>query len=295
MSKYPDISHYHPVSDWTDAKNNVGFLISKATQGTSMVDSTLDNFIKGCEANAIPYWLYTYLNKGNEKAQAEFMVKTCKDKVGKYFVGYILDVEAGNTADNVKEALDYLNGLKIKTMIYTMYAQYNTYASVIKDRSTNCAWWEARYGLNNGSYSANYPCHAGVDLHQFTSTGTCSGISGKCDLNRLTGTKTESWFKTPLKTTTASKKKTYSGTFPALPPRGYYKVGDGYKTLTNYTTQIKRVQKLLNWIMDTSIVVDGDYGEKSASLCKKFQKKYGLTVDGEFGKKSLAKAKTIKK
>ena len=90
-------------------------------------------------------------------------------------------------------------------------------------------------------------------------------------------------------------KKKYTGTFPALPPRGYYKKGDGYKTLTNYTKQIKRVQKLLNWIMNASITVDGDYGEKTETLCEKFQKKYGLAVDGEFGKKSLAKAKTIKK
>ena len=38
------------------------------------------------------------------------------------------------------------------------------------------------------------PCHSGVDLHQFTSMGSCPGISGKCDLNRLTGTKDETWF-----------------------------------------------------------------------------------------------------
>lgn len=96
---------------------------------------------------------------------------------------------------------------------------------------------------------------------------------------------------TPKKTT----KKKYPGTFPALPPRGYFKVGDGYKTLTNFTTQIKHVQKLLNWIMDASIKVDGDYGEKTAELCEKYQEKYGLAVDGQFGSKSRAKAKTIKK
>ncbi len=92
-----------------------------------------------------------------------------------------------------------------------------------------------------------------------------------------------------------SAKKTYSGTFPALPPRGYYKLGDGYKTLTNYTTQIKRLQKLLNWILDLTLTVDGDYGKKTAEAVATFQKKYSLTVDKEFGQKSLAKAKTIKK
>lgn len=96
-------------------------------------------------------------------------------------------------------------------------------------------------------------------------------------------------------TTTKTTKKSYSGTYPTLPERGYFKLGDGYETLTNYTTQIKRVQKLLNWIMGTSITADGDYGPKTEALCEKFQEKYGLSVDGEFGSKSLAKAKTIKK
>lgn len=202
---YPDISHYHPVTSWTTVKKNCPFLISKATEGTSFIDSTLDSFIKGCEANKIPYWLYAYLNRGNELAQAKFMVSTCKDKIGSYFRGYILDVESGNTVADVKAALDYMIGLGVKTMIYTMYSQYSIYKSVITNRPSTCAWWEARYGNNDGSYSSKYPCHDGVDLHQYTDQGTCSGISGKADLNRLTGTKAESWF---TEADTTSKEET---------------------------------------------------------------------------------------
>lgn len=194
MSLYPDISHYHPVSDWAQVKSNCPFLISKATQGTGNVDSTLESFISGCEANKIPYWLYSYLNKGNELEQAKFLVSTCKDKVGSYFIGYILDVEAGNSASNVRSALDYLTGLGGKTMIYTGYADYNTYKSVISGRPDTCAWWESRYGKNDGTYNSKYPCHDGVDLHQYTSMGTCPGISGNCDLNRIVQ-KGEDWYK----------------------------------------------------------------------------------------------------
>lgn len=194
MAFYPDISHWKPVANWSQAKANCGFIISKATQGTNFIDSTLDSFIRGCEANGIPYWLYTFLNKGNEKAQAEYLVKVCKPKVGKNFRGYVLDVESGNTAAGVKAALDYLKSLGGKCILYTMYAQYNIYKSVIDGRGSNCAWWEARYGKNNGSYSSSYPCHAGVDLHQYTSKGACPGIGGTVDLNRLTGTKAVSWF-----------------------------------------------------------------------------------------------------
>ena len=90
-------------------------------------------------------------------------------------------------------------------MIYTMYADYSRYKNVIAGRGSDCAWWEARYGLNLGSYSGRYPAHAGVDLHQYTSRGKCPGISGRADLNRLTGTKKLSWFTDAVKKAAASK------------------------------------------------------------------------------------------
>lgn len=215
MSKiYPDISHYHPIKDWDKIEKSCPFIITKATQGTSFVDSTLKSIIKECEKRNIPYWLYTYLNKGNELAQAKFMVNICKKLIGKHFIGYILDVEAGNKAANVKGALEYLEGLGHKIMIYHMYADYASYRTVITGRSERTAWWEARYGKNDGKYRPKYPCHKGVDLHQFTDKGTCPGISDKIDLNRITGQgKNESWFKTPLgmKSNTAIAKEVIAG------------------------------------------------------------------------------------
>lgn len=94
---------------------------------------------------------------------------------------------------------------------------------------------------------------------------------------------------------TPVEKQGYSGTFPALPPRGYYQIGDGYKTLKNYQTQIKRVQKLLNWVMSGKLKIDGKYGKDTAVLTEKLQKKYGLPVNGKFGKLSLEKAKKVKR
>lgn len=294
MSKvYPDISHHHPVKDWDKVKENCPFIITKATQGKSFVDSTLKSIVKECEKRNIPYWVYVYLNKGDELAQARFMVDTCKGIVGKMFVGYILDAETGNTAGNVKKALDYINGLGVKTMLYTMYSDYYNYRSVILNRPKHCAWWEARYGRNNGKYSSVYAPHNTVDFHQFTDRGSCPGIPGSIDLNRITGHgKNLEWFITPLK---SDVKKEYTGTFPALPERGYYQKGDGYETLKDYPTQIKRVQKLLNWAMDGHLNIDGKYGEKTEALQKKLQDKYGLPVNGKFGDKSLKVCKSIKK
>lgn len=96
-------------------------------------------------------------------------------------------------------------------------------------------------------------------------------------------------------TNTGSSGTTYKGSFPVLPPRGYFKYGDGISQLTNYTTQIKRLQTLLNWAINAGLTVDGMIGSGSQAAIKSFQKQYGLTVDGLFGEKCLAKAKTIRK
>ena len=279
---YPDISHWKPVTNWSKAKANCAVLISKATQGTNYIDPTLDSFISGCEKNGIPYWLYTYLDKGNELAQAKYMVSVCKGKVGKKFCGYVLDVEAGNTAAGVKAALDYIKTQSAKTMLYTMYSQYSKYKSVIAGRGTNCAWWEARYGTNNGSYNSKYPAHAGCDLHQYTSNGTCPGITAGCDLNRLTGTKAEAWFTGAVKAPAKAPAKTSAPNGSALDLaiatlQGKYGNGaDRKKALGN---RYAEVQTLINYVNTASInelaraVIAGKFGtgeKRKAILGKKY-------------------------
>lgn len=198
MGKIIDISHHHHVSDWDKVEKNCDVMITKATQGTSFVDDYFETIVNQCEKRKIPYWLYTYLNKGDELAQAKFLVETCRNKVGEYFVGYVLDVEAGSTATGVKAAMDYLALLDHKMMVYTMYAEYDRYKGVIANRPKKCAWWEARYGLNDGIYRSNYPCHDGVDMHQYTSQGSFPGIPDEIDINRITGYgKSLKWFQTP--------------------------------------------------------------------------------------------------
>jgi hypothetical protein len=82
--------------------------------------------------------------------------------------------------------------------------------------------------------------------------------------------------------------KTYTGTFPTLPSRGYFKKGDT-------GTQVKNLQKFLNWALDLNLVVDGIIGNATINAVKQFQKKVKITQDGLFGKTSLNKAKSYTK
>lgn len=300
----PDVSHHDPIASWDAIQKNCPFLITKATEGTAYVDPTLTSFILNCEKRKIPYWVYTFLKSGNELAQAQFMVKTCKPKIGDYFVGYILDIERNNSPESVKNALDWLKAQGHKTMLYTQYSQRDRYKSIIDNRGDNCAWWEARYGKNEKTYNPRYPSHDGVDLHQFTENGTIRGINTYVDLNRLTGTKPLEWFTTKQGNAVKPMNKPdetydaelYSGDFPVLPPRGYFKRGDGITTLTNWHTQIKRVQALLNWIDDSTadITVDGDFGLKTEVKLKTVQKRLGIPVTGMFDQATLQKSRIFK-
>lgn len=215
MALYPDISHWQTINgSWEQIKQNCGFIIFKATQGTNFTDPKVASFIGGAESVGLPYFLYTYLNKGNELAQAQYLVRVGKSMAGEYFKGYMLDVEEGNSAAGVQAALDYLKSLGGKSILYTMYSQAGNYKSVIDSRGSNVCWMEARYGNNSGEYNAKYPCHAGVDLHQFTSNGYCPGIANNVDLSRLTGTKAVSWF------TGGSAPTTAPAPTPAKPASG---------------------------------------------------------------------------
>lgn len=60
-------------------------------------------------------------------------------------------------------------------------------------------------------------------------------------------------------------------------------------------TEVTKLQKFLNWYGGYKLTVDGDFGAKTDSAVKDFQKKVGVTADGAFGSASLVKAKAIKR
>lgn len=222
------MSHWHVVNSFEKAKSNYPCLISKATQGTTYKDPTLVSFIKGCEAQNIPYWLYTFMAKGGEVNQAKYLVDTCKSLVGDNFVGYILDVEKKNNADSVKNALTYLSKNCDKCILYTGYADYKLYASVISSLPSNCKWREARYGNNIGSYNAKYSCHYGAFLHQYTSNASLVGISGRCDASRLVSEANISWMIDSKETATKTVSCPYSAPTSVVK---YGSMGDAVKNI----------------------------------------------------------------
>lgn len=294
---YPDISHYDTVKSWPKMAKETSFLIFKGTQRTNFVDPKMKSYILSCEKYKTPYWIYTFLEKGNEEAQAKFLVETCKDQVGEHFVGYVLDAEKNNAAGDILSALEVILAAKKKAIVYTMYSQYRPALAACISRiaqTKDVAWWEARYGTNTGEYDPLFKPHSGVDLHQYTDRGAVEYISGTVDLNRLTGTIPEVWFTDPnyfIRSSSAVKvPEKYSGEIPKFPARGYYKRNDGITTYLGFIGEIRKVQRIVKFVTGESLVVDGKYGPKTKTAVEKAQEVLNVKVDGLFGPKTLEAA-----
>lgn len=483
--KIIDIYHGEGITSYDKVVAATSFVILKGSQGMDFVDNKCAERIKAFEERHHPYWVYVFLDKGDELAQTKRLVELYKDKVGKYFVGYIIDIERNNSQSGCLDALNYLLKLNHKCMFYINWSDVSVYPKLIAKRSDKCACWECRYGDTPGNKkgtdrSNKYPFHSFCDLAQFTEYGKCDGVSGAVDLNKVTGfgNKDLSWFTTPLSGTPKKEKKKaepvvqnvsektislighgsgnpsiknmyeylekrynqkasngkrksvvavkrfkkldesgrngfitcikqtigrniysqnlrqyvyskhdgkyysdcssilmatlqklgwnvtllntagiynsslfesvpvkienghitnpeilkpcdfllfrgndasrplqighveavytidkglkpdktekYSGELPKLPPRDYYKVGDGKTSCINYKNEIKLLQKFLNWCTPYNLVIDGIIGQNTRTAILSYQKQYGLVQDGLFGKKCLAQANKFK-
>lgn len=104
-----------------------------------------------------------------------------------------------------------------------------------------------------------------------------------------------------VKFPSSTTKKTYSGTFPKLPARGYFKYDP--KTPKKYydiSSEVSNLQKFLNWALKgqtgyKKLAVDKYYGKDTYAMVKLFEKVTGLRQDGWFGNNCLREAKAFKR
>ena len=90
-------------------------------------------------------------------------------------------------------------------------------------------------------------------------------------------------------------KKSYSGTYPTLPKRGYFCYDTVHHRVIDRGEEVKKLQKLLNWAIGDNLVIDGSLGPASDKAILKYQKMYNLVQDGCFGPGCLSEAHTIEK
>lgn len=158
-------------------------------------------------------------------------------------------------------------------------------AKALKKTIELCADICKRNGIKKLNYTGDKT--GNLHMHCWYAATSCPGPYLKSKFSYIAKEVNKLLEAETTKTSTKATAK-YSGTLPTLPKRGYFKTGDT-------GSQVKYLQKFLNWYGKYGLSVDGVLGNMTSLAIKKFQTAEGLVVDGKFGAKSLAKAKTVKK
>ncbi len=295
-----DISHYDGwpfLPDTAKAYEESDFVIVKATQWESKYKwegyfaPAIDKAIKDGKLVGA----YHYATGLDPKKEADYFLKVVKPYIGKAVLA--LDWEEGDnrawgSRTWAKEFVDYVfEKTGIRCFIYTGMDGVDDCEAL----ASTCPLWFAGYPKDQNSWVIpRWPGYYYTDpwnkyaIWQFTSG------DNKVDRN-ITNISPDGWMEYARGQGTAAPEKTYGGKWPVIPDRGWFRAGDGMGALTSYRTQVKRVQRLVNWINEGSIAVDGKYGAKTADAVKTAQGKLGVKADGLFGQKTLMTAKGYRK
>lgn len=314
MSRIIDVSSYNGNVDWALCKEKgVDGAILKIIRKNLLKDNQFDRNHKQCNKNGIPWDVYNYTYATTMSKAKSDMRRICDilDACNKsYFNGTIwFDVEDSaqaklskmQIADICNAAYDVVKSRGYDFGIYTgmaFLAEHFKRSEIICEK-----YWIARYykgcirmnikDAPNASYKPPHPSN--LFAWQYTSHGYIGPKAGSGNGNNFDLSITYRDF------TSKKVARLYQGAWPVMPERGYYQQGDGITTLTDHPTNIKRVQKVVNWYCKEkvkgykSLIIDGKYGKKTAEAVRLCQKSLGgLDVNGQFGNKTMSKLKKVK-
>ena len=193
-----DLSQYNNVYNWDLVEDNVAFLwlrvgLRSQTQGGPVkIDARFKEYAGECVKRGIKFGVY-YFGRGNtperaiEEAQA---TARWAEPFGPSVYAYDAEVDT-LTHDSIQAYVDELKKLTGRPVGgYIAHHRYNQYRAKMLDLDY---FWIPRYGDNDGTFQTApaFPW----DVHQGSSRGTCPGIYGNVDVNRLSGTKPLEYFR----------------------------------------------------------------------------------------------------
>lgn len=189
------------VSSWQsgiqiDQVQGVEFVISKATEGTSYVNTDCDRVYQDAKAAGKKVGVYHYASGGSAIAEAEYFVDHVSGYIGEAVL--VLDFEGSAIYQGVGWAKTWLDSVYnmtgIRPLIYMSNSVVNMYdwSSVAADYGL----WNAGYYLGYTpfyGFAADPPIYGslgawdGAAMYQYTSSGYLSGWGGALDLDIFYG------------------------------------------------------------------------------------------------------------
>lgn len=180
-----DVSYAQGMVDWETVKNSgkIDFAILRIGYGDNDIDSQFERNYQECKKYNIPvggYW-YCYNNTiEGAKKEAQKCLEIIKGKVFEYPIYYdIEEASTLNAANQIAPAFcEVLANAGIYVGIYSFASALENQFS--QEVINKYPVWVAQFGTTPGDVPA-YNGH--FEIHQYSSTGSITGISGNVDLN----------------------------------------------------------------------------------------------------------------
>lgn len=200
MFKGIDISKYQGEIDFSKVKKDVDFVIIRVGftgygSGDFNLDPKFKQNVDGCVSNNIPfgfYWFSQAINTNEAAAEADFVISNIKNYKPKYPI--FIDSEYSGASNNSGRA-DSLSTSErtaiVKTFCETVES-YGFYSGYYCSRSWSITklepsklvafdFWVADWGnYSNGNKPSTVNSYG---IWQYSNSGSCSGISGRVDMN----------------------------------------------------------------------------------------------------------------
>jgi GH25 family lysozyme M1 (1,4-beta-N-acetylmuramidase) len=167
------------------AKDGVQIVYVKSSEGVTFKDSTMATFYEQAKAQNLKLGAYHFLvSTSDAKAQAQAFYNRIKD----YTWDALPVVDVEKAFDGLSDALvDFITEWKnlspMPLAIYT-YTSFITCISGADDIIKDMPFWEANYNKSPWNLADNlFTDRVG---HQYTETGSVSGVSENCDVDVFT-------------------------------------------------------------------------------------------------------------
>lgn len=189
-----DVSHWQGTIDWASVKSSgKKFTFCKATEGTDFIDSRFASNWAGMRTVGILRGAYHFGRPGVDAVeQADHFCNVIQPKPGD--LRPVLDLEAtdGMTPAQVRNwVVAFVNRMVVRTglppIIYTGFFFWRDSAG--NGSSLGCPLWLAYWGTGNPQTFVP-AAWTTFSFWQYTSTGSCPGVSGNVDRDACNLSKT---------------------------------------------------------------------------------------------------------
>ena len=187
-----DCSHWQGVIDWNAVKTAKDFAFIKATGGDNglYIDAEAYSNYRNAKNAGLSVGQYHFAGGTDPTEEAHYFITKISPLEENDVIILDWEVDHNDPVGWCKTFCDTVfQSTGVHPIIYMSLSRTTTYdwSSVAKD----CGLWVAKYGINNGtlagagdfSSTGAFSCIA----WQFTSKGTCPGISGNVDLDIFYG------------------------------------------------------------------------------------------------------------